>query len=440
METSHFDIIIVGAGASGLSAGREFAKAGKKVCILEGRNRTGGRIHTVHDPSFEKPVEAGAEFIHGHCPLTISLLNEYRIDYHPVKGSFWRARKNGDMNHSDDFIDEHQHLLAKHLKELKEDISVEKFLEINFDEEKYSSLKNSIRKFVEGYDVADPSRASTYAFREEWLNEEDEQYRIAGGYGRLISALENECFNKGCIIKTSARAKIIYWKPYDVKILLHDGSDVTAAKVIITAPPGVLASTSDHVNSINFSPAIPDTIKALEGIGYGGVIKIALQFNNEFWKEDEIQKRVGENFKKLSFVFSDELIPTWWTQFPDSLPMLTGWLGGSAAARHAFTEEEIILKEALKSLSSIFQLPPDDLSLRLIASHIYNWVLDPYSAGAYSYAMVDSPLQKKILNQPIQETIYFSGEALSLSGNSGTVEAALNSGFYVAKRILSPEN
>ena len=68
------DVLIIGAGASGLMAARELTKQQKSVMILEARNRTGGRIHTVRDDKLELPAELGAEFIHGKLPVTLNLL------------------------------------------------------------------------------------------------------------------------------------------------------------------------------------------------------------------------------------------------------------------------------------------------------------------------------------------------------------------------------
>ncbi|MEO6933649.1 MAG: FAD-dependent oxidoreductase, partial [Chitinophagaceae bacterium] len=86
MENEKFDIIIIGAGACGLMAARELGKAGKKVLILEARNRTGGRIHTLHNKKFSIPVDSGAEFIHGDLPLTKNLLTEAGINIREIGG------------------------------------------------------------------------------------------------------------------------------------------------------------------------------------------------------------------------------------------------------------------------------------------------------------------------------------------------------------------
>src|SRR5660398_137980 len=87
-KTSHakVDVIIIGGGASGLAAGKEISKAGKKVCVLEARNRLGGRIHTLNVPGFSTHIEAGAEFVHGDMPVTKSLLKEGGIEFNSIEG------------------------------------------------------------------------------------------------------------------------------------------------------------------------------------------------------------------------------------------------------------------------------------------------------------------------------------------------------------------
>ena len=70
-----YDVIIIGAGAAGLLAMRDLAKAGYHVCMLEAAGIAGGRISAVKE-GFENYVEAGAEFIHGKLPFTFQLLKE----------------------------------------------------------------------------------------------------------------------------------------------------------------------------------------------------------------------------------------------------------------------------------------------------------------------------------------------------------------------------
>ena len=58
---------------------------------------------------------------------------------------------------------------------------------------------------VEGYDAADPERASTLALRDEWMGRgRGTQDRIAGGYGALIDFLLAECRSHGAEIHLGA--------------------------------------------------------------------------------------------------------------------------------------------------------------------------------------------------------------------------------------------
>src|SRR3954469_13527694 len=67
------DVLVIGAGAAGLSAARTLADAGRSVIVLEARDRIGGRVWTDH--TFGPiPVERGAEFIHGERADTWALV------------------------------------------------------------------------------------------------------------------------------------------------------------------------------------------------------------------------------------------------------------------------------------------------------------------------------------------------------------------------------
>jgi monoamine oxidase len=97
------DILIIGAGAAGLMAARNLAKTGKKVIVLEARNRCGGRIHTIEQESFFKHAELGAEFVHGDLPVTLNLLKEADIPYYSAVADMWHY-KNGQFDKEGEFI------------------------------------------------------------------------------------------------------------------------------------------------------------------------------------------------------------------------------------------------------------------------------------------------------------------------------------------------
>jgi monoamine oxidase len=420
-------LLIIGAGAAGLMAASILGRSGFNVIILEGRQRTGGRIHTLQDSVFSFPAEAGAEFIHGKLPVTMKLLKEAGIGYSAIKGKSWNSRQ-GKLIAGENFMEGWPELMGK-LKELKKDLSVEDFLDQFFGDEKYLALRKSVSAFVEGYDAADPKRASVFALRDEWLSDHDhEQYRIEGGYSRVIAYLEQACIDSGVKIHLNAPVHEISWQK-NLAELKAGKTIFRGSKVLLTVPLGVL-----QAGMISFSPEISEKMKAAGKMGYGSVIKILLGFKDQFWKH--LRDGDGKNLEELSFLFSAEEVPTWWTQHPHTTPLLTGWLAGPRAEKLKACTEKELLEKALSALAAIFNIREEDLKAMLNKYRVVNWASDPFALGAYGYATVEIDQARKMLASPVSDTLYFAGEALYDGPEMGTVEAALANGEKAARVIL----
>jgi monoamine oxidase len=414
-----YDIIIIGGGAAGLMAMKDLVEAGYKVCLLEADAKPGGRIRTLPKNGFDQPTEAGAEFIHGSLPLTLRLLKEGNITYMPVAGKMISVQ-NGKWHEEED-LNEYWDLFMRQLMKQQTDESIEQFLTNNFSAPAYSGLRKSVRGFAEGFDLADLSKASVLAAKKEWAKENHEQYRIPEGYVRLINYLVEKSSQSNSIIHYSAIVKRIEYNKEHAIAYTTDNRQFEATKLIITVSAGVL-----QAGSIDFSPALTNKYRhALDQLGFGSVTKILLQFKSNFWKQYD---------DDAGFLISDEAIPTWWTQSPAETNLLTGWLGGPKSAK-AQEKKESLLPSSLTSLSSIFRLPVPFLEQELMHHEIICWDNEPYIKGGYSYPTLGSTYAKQAMSDPILNTIFFAGEALSAGESEGTVEAALESGKTVAIRV-----
>jgi monoamine oxidase len=428
------NIIIIGAGVCGLVAGYSLAKAGVKPLILEARNRTGGRIFTTREPGFGIPQETGAEFIHGKLTQTFALIKEFGLETIPVKGKMIRISEAGTERANDIISDQHRHL-EKSLAELEEDTSVENFIEKYLPSPAYEKLATEVRGFVQGYDAADTGKASAFSFREEWLDAEWEQYRIRGGYSTLTDALTAACEEKGCTILLNQVVRKITWRKGYVEVQAASGEIFTSEKLLVTLPPSILKLSGEDA-PVRFDPEIPAVRDAAGKLGYGSVIKFILQFSEPFWQKREVEKRIGKNLQKLGFLFSEARVPTWWTQYPEETPMLTGWLAGPRATGIEYRDEHELLEIALGSLSEIFAQPKEYIASLLTAFEITDWGKDVFSQGAYSYKTVDDQPHVDLLQKPVDDTIFFGGEAISPERGNGTVEAAIVSGISAAAKLL----
>jgi monoamine oxidase len=428
------EILIIGAGAAGLMAAYELANTGKKVIILEAQDRIGGRIYTLNEKPGSKPVELGAEFVHGDLPVTLDLLNEAGIKYNSASASMWRV-DDGKFTSNESFV-EHWDLLMAKLNKLEQDMSINEFMLKEFPDDKYKGMRESVRQFVSGYDTADPEKASCFALRNEWQNEDESaQHRVEGGYCTLLNYLASECKTKNGQIYLNAIVKDIYWEPGKVSVITADGIAYQAEKVILAIPLGVLQAGAGEKGAIAFHPPVKVHSEAIQQMGFGAVIKIVLEFDEAFWENKQTEEMAGKSLKNMGYLFSNEEIPTWWTQYPERSAIFTGWIGGPDAAAKKDLPDDAVLLQGLQSIANIFKLSRDELKARLKSWHVVNWTVKPFTRGSYAYDTVNAPDARKILNTPVDNTLFFTGEYLYEGTAMGTVEAALTSGKNVTERI-----
>ena len=452
--------IIIGAGAAGLAAARDLSRAGCEVVVLEARDRIGGRVYTHRDPESPVPIELGAEFVHGKSAALWQIANAANLKLYEVSGRHWYF-DNGKISKSHDFWKSIENLMDR-MKSSQSDQSVRDFLKGLPDDEETARAKAMVTRYIEGFQAADINRVGMrglIAFNDASDSiEGDTSFRFENGYDSVMQALRAEAESYGARFHLRAIVKKIHWAGSEVTVVCDsDGksarvnTEYSASAIVITVPLSILQRDSSD-GGIVFVPDLPVSKQvAISRLIMGNVLKINLRFRGRFWEAarswDEQAERVS--FKDAGFFHYPEApVPTWWTQLPIRAPLLVGWTGGPRADRlrtlivreGAIADRDqanaAIVDQAIVSLTRIFNISANEVRAELQTSYIHDWLDDPFSLGAYSYLPVDGLEDQETLAQPLDDKLFFAGEATSV-GHIGTVHGALQSGQRAAREILN---
>ncbi|HEY2779333.1 MAG TPA: NAD(P)/FAD-dependent oxidoreductase [Steroidobacteraceae bacterium] len=437
MNAKRYDVVVIGAGVAGLIAARALAEAGRRVIILEARDRIGGRIWTRHVslPGGAIPVELGAEFIHGLPPETWSLIHEATLSTYELGGTSLyyadgRLQGTGEQHHdAERVLDQMMHWQEK--KRNGSDMTFAEYLNVAGIK---GSAAQAATNYVEGFNAADQNRISVAALVKQQRAEEaintDRLFRIDAGYAQIPEYLAQQFARAGGELELSAAVEKIGWRHRDVRVQargVRGEVQVHAKQALIAVPLGVL-----HAEAIEFVPRPNAVLEQASRMAMGEVLRLSLVFQDKFWVAHP----------DLSFLFTPSERPsTWWTPMPHETPMLTAWAGGPKAAAllrlvQPSGDAGALLEQALGTLARVFGLAAADIRSRLVSWHLHDWQRDPYSRGAYSYVpagAMDAPEQMRL---PVEDTLFFAGEHTDTSGHWGTVHAALATGMATAHHIL----
>jgi len=135
---------------------------------------------------------------------------------------------------------------------------------------------------------------------------------------------------------------------------------------------------------------------------------------------------------------NDDAFPTWWTSLAQSrtTPALTGWCGGPKAERLAELSDAHLADRAIESRARILAVNANVIRRNVEAWYVHNWSADAFARGAYSYAGIGGLEARRSLAEPVENTLYFAGEALGSDGHASTVHGAIESGQFAAKQVL----
>ncbi len=405
MENMGQDILVIGAGASGLSAARDLCAAGCKVTILEARDRIGGRILTVRDQRVPLPVELGAEFIHGRPPQTFNLLPFANLTAYEVLGEHW-YRESGFLHKADGPADD---VFTTMRNYADPDRSFAEFLQQSGIDAPWP------KAYVEGFNAAFSEKISVQSLlRDEGAAKQiqgDRSFRLLEGYDRAAEVL----LPADADLKLNTPVQELKWREGHVQVTA-DGQTYLAERAIITVPLPLLQQ-----RAIEISPEPTQIMQAAARLEMGQAMRVTFCFRERFWEEKA----------DFSFLHSPEsAVPTWWSTLPLYSPMLVGWAAGPKF------RPGLNILDAMKSLAAALGFAESTVERQVVTTCFHDWYADPYARGAYSYTPAGATDAHATLAKPVQNTLFFAGEHTETEGHSGTVHGAIATGQRAARQIL----
>ncbi len=405
METMGQDILVIGAGAAGLSAARDLCAAGCKVTILEARDRIGGRILTVRDERVPLPVELGAEFIHGRPPQTFNLLAPAKLTAYEVLGEHW-YRESGLLHKAEGPADD---VFTTMRNYADPDRSFAEFLQQAQIDAPWP------KAYVEGFNAAFSEKISVHSLLQDEAAAEkiegDRSFRLLEGYDRAAGAL----LPVDAALHLNTSVQEVIWREGHVKVTA-DGRSYSAERAIVTVPLPLLQQ-----RAIRISPEPAQIIQAAARLEMGQAMRVTFCFRERFWEE------------KADFSFMHSLenaVPTWWSTLPLYSPVLVGWTAGPKF------RPGLNIDDAVTSLAAALGVTAATVERQIVTTCFHDWFADPYARGAYSYTPAGATDAHAILAEPVRNTLFFAGEHTETEGHSGTVHGAISTGQRAARQVL----
>lgn len=407
-----FDLAVIGAGAAGVGAGRALAAAGRRFVILEARDRVGGRAWTI-DTGQGFPVDLGCEWLHSApanplVPLARALgiaVDEY--------DKYWGEESDratlGEQIYAefrgavDGLFAAAEALAAAG----GPDAALGDLLPANH---RWRPAIEAICGWSSGARLDQISAVDLGRTGDSRIN-----WRLPGGYGALIQALA-----AGLPLRLGSPATRIDWRGRDIVVETAAGR-LTARQVILTLPTTVLTR-----GGMEFVPALPaEKLQAAADLPLGANLKVFLKVEGQpFGPPRDIQMSANHDRSDAAFLHLH----------PFGRPMVAAYLGGDlardleaagTAAMAAFVEDAFAAACG-ESVRGLFT--------PIAAS---GWMADPLAGGAYSYARPGAAAARATLATPLDERLFFAGEATS-PHDFATAHGAYLSGLAAAEAALAP--
>jgi monoamine oxidase len=417
---SNPDVVVIGAGASGLAATAKLIKEGKSVICIEAMNRIGGRCYTDNS-IFGVPYDMGAHWLHDY---SINQLAEYGKNFKEEfnvykdrgKTKVYVGKKKNDGKQL--------WKLYEKIKKIKKRVSSMDVPLIDYipEEIQNHSWYDTVQKQIS---TADFNNYTPYDGQNNYTIWGKGDGFVEEGYGTLLAH-----YRKGVPVKLNTIANEIKWDGKGVKVVTNKGT-ISANTCIITVSTGVLSS-----GKIKFTPKLSgQKYAAFEKIYMNNYLRVALQLDKKFYKKFGFKKDTYlvtkvDNHKSISPKTFNGVLKVCGTNL--------SWFHakGQFAKDLDKAGNKVVLDLILSRMKSTFGSNFEEKYL--IKSHVTDWISNPYTLGTWSGATPGKASYRNWLKTSVGDKIFFAGEATSDS--YGTVHGADRRGERVGSDVAFGQN
>ena len=409
MTKSEVEVAIIGGGAAGIGAGRRLHDAGVDCLVVEARERLGGRAWTVATES-GIPVDLGCGWLHSaerNPWREIAELQGRAID--KTQAPWTRRWVPADVPPADqesfavalqDFFDR-----LHAAPDAAPDGPAAAFLEPGG---RWNGLIDAVSSYVNGVELERVSVRDYARYDDSGVN-----WRVPDGYGTTVAAhAAGVPVRLGC----------------PVSRIDHGGKRlaIETAKGTLTADAAIVTLSSNLIASeaVTFSPALPDKTEAAADLPLGKNDK--LFFSLDRAEEFDSDRRL--------FGHTDRVGTAAYHFKPFGRPIIEAYFGGALAGElEAAGGEPAFVDFAVSELTARLG---NDFSRRIRPLKIHCWGNDPYARGSYSHALPGKADSRGVLAAPVEDRLFFAGEACSINDYS-TAHGAYLTGLAAAARAMA---
>ncbi|MEM7268234.1 MAG: NAD(P)/FAD-dependent oxidoreductase [Pseudomonadota bacterium] len=404
----NIDVIVIGAGASGLAAAKSLIDQGKRVIVLEADDHIGGRCVT-DALSFSTPFDRGGSWLHSAPINPLARIAEVREQTLHKAPWDWRWVKHDNHSLSSEEVEDYgryQELMWSAIDNAKigtADIRVEDVLPPS----PWAPVARHWIAQMQGgdFDVTSVADIQQYEDAEgDWL--------VEGGLGAFVARVHADV-----PVRLNCPVRTVDYRGTRVRVETPDGW-LDADQVVVTVSTGVLAA-----EAITFLPALPDRkIGAIGQLPNGLLNKVALDFDPG-WAgagQGEVADYARGEDEFCTFLFGF---------YGGSLGV--GFLGGRCADQIEAEGDGAATDFCLHALAEIFG---SDVRKHVRGTEVTAWRSNPFTRGSYSFASPGGAAARAVLAEPVDDKVFFAGEA-TISTAYATVHGAYLSGQAAASAI-----